>query len=265
MTITPRDPSLSVELYQQRRHRLSQHIEQQRQQIKPQTDTDGVQRFVANNQWRELCLSLWDRWQLDYRAGCSLPDLIAEFHQLLGCLQQWQQASQSLRQQLQQEFPKRIIDIEASVLDFSQPEDYRAGLGWLSVALLLRDGVSVRQLIAAQASNQGQDALYELLLSAYLDDASDVDDCLHPDLGYDLLAELFFEPDPKLCQSLLGQYLDELDDSHYSWEAAAVCYLLDLPDPQPSAPFPQELLHYGRQLRELNQWTQRDPQDEDAG
>lgn len=254
-----RDPRLNADAYPQQRQRLERDLARQLALLQ-QPVADGVRLFVQSNQRRELCLSYWDLWQLDYRGGRPWPELTRDFAQLITQLVAWHQSSQALRQQLQQEFPKRPIDLDASPLDFSQLDDYRTALALLSVGLVLRDAYSVRQLIELFASNRDQDELYELLISAYVDEAEELDGCLHPTPDHELLVELFFEPEPAQCQQYLQQYLSSIDPE-FGWEVAAVCYLLDFNDqPLHAIPhYPADLVRYGQQLRDTDQWTSQDP------
>lgn len=182
----------------------------------------------------------------------------------------------------QKKFTDREVIVDISPVDFDNQIDYEDAMQLLSVALMLRDSASVQRIIKAMDSNRYCDALYENLISGYVDDPQeDFEELMHDKPPYGLLVDMFFEESDAKTLKLLEKYLknwyknqdgarwfdghlDVVDDSaayygYWAFEAGVVAYILGLDDSSiDHMVYPIDLVAYGKKLREEDRWTSPD-------
>lgn len=215
-------------------------------------------------------------WMLDYTAGADLDHLAREFASIVEEFCRWNELNIPYRLYLKEKFKDRG-DTELTIcsVDFFNQIEYENALQLLSIAILIRDGRSIKRIIAAMASNRYRDALYEQLIVDFVPDPQDdMDEVIFAE-PYATLVEAYFQQDPTESIRLIKHYLKawyryqdgarwydghkkiQNDESFYygywAFEAGATSYLLDIDDSGiDHMVYPKDLVAYGRQLREKN-------------
>lgn len=223
-------------------------------------------------------------WMLDYTAGVDLDVLAPQLTGIVDEFVRWNDANIPYRQYLKDKYAEEdkqqgvTTHLEICAVDFDNQIVYENALQLLSVAIMLRDSRSARRIVKAMVFNRYADALYEQLISTYVDDPQeDMREVLH-DEPYSTLVEAYFEDDDAKAVALVKDYLKnwykhqdgarwynahlkiENDRSFYygywAFEAGATCYLLDLDDRTiDHMVYPKDLVAYGRKLRAEDRWT----------
>ena len=223
-------------------------------------------------------------WMLDYTAGVDLEVLAPQLAGIVDEFVRWNDANVPYRQYLKDKYAEEdkqqgvTTHLEICAVDFDNQIWYEDALQLVSVAILLRDSRSARRIVKAMVFNRYADALYEQLISTYVDDPQEeMKEVLH-DEPYSTLVGAYFEDDDAKAVALVKDYLKnwykhqdgarwynahlkiEDDRSFYygywAFEAGATCYLLDLDDSTiDHMVYPKDLVAYGRKLRAEDRWT----------
>ncbi len=222
--------------------------------------------------------ALWI-WMLDYTAGVPIEELAPRISGIVDAFEVWNEVDQNLQKEAALEFPEYGPYEYQAAPDFSILFDYENTVQLLSIAILLRDRRSLQRMIHILRSHRGEDGLFEELIGGYIEDEMTLSSCVLGD-PYDILLQVFYEPDEQKTLDLLQQYLKQWYpamkdhprwyDEHlkinkqgyagyygyWAFEAAAVVYLLDLDDSQINhLVYPKDLLGYARRLREEDRYT----------
>jgi hypothetical protein len=220
-------------------------------------------------------------WMLDYTAGGDLDELALRFAEVVDLFVEWFEVQKARNQLKLQKNPDIGIDPEAAAVDFYNQLEYQDTLQLVSIALLLRDQISILRIIDCLKFYRGEDVLLEQLILDYVPDPSDTDELFHYE-PYHLLADLFFEDEEDEAEpiSYLQQYLKEwyphmegarwydahrqiVDDNapyygYWAFEAGATACLLDLDDSQiDHMVYPKDLVAYAKKLRAEDRYTSK--------
>ncbi|MFS8930533.1 conserved hypothetical protein [Cupriavidus taiwanensis] len=261
-------------LYENVRARLIEGIEacKDNVRLKQNHPHPGYLRDAQGGLYEEM---FW-LWMLDYTAGADLDHLAREFASIVEEFCRWNELNIPYRLYLKEKFKDRG-DTELTIcsVDFFNQIEYENALQLLSIAILIRDGRSIKRIIAAMASNRYRDALYEQLIVDFVPDPQDdMDEVIFAE-PYATLVEAYFQQDPTESIRLIKHYLKawyryqdgarwydghkkiQNDESFYygywAFEAGATSYLLDIDDSGiDHMVYPKDLVAYGRQLREKN-------------
>lgn len=218
-------------------------------------------------------------WMLDYTAGKDLDALADQFAPIVDEFVRWNELNVPYRLFLKEKFKDRgDTDLTICAVDFDNMVEYERALQFLSVAILIRDGRSIKRIIAAMASNRHGDALYEQLILDYVNDPDeDIEEVLF-DEPYSTLVEAYFQESREAAVPHIQFYLKKWyryqdgarwydahkkiqeDESFYygywAFEAAATCFLLGIDDSKiDDMVYPKDLVAYGRKLREEGRVT----------
>lgn len=223
-------------------------------------------------------------WMLDYTAGVDLDTLAPQLAGIVDEFVRWNDANVPYRKYLKEKYAEEdkqqgiTTRLDVSAVDFDNQIWYEDALQLLSVAILLRDARSVKRIVKAMVFNRYADALYEQLISDFVDDPQeDMQVVLH-DAPYSTLVEAYFEDDDAKAVALVKNYLKnwykhqdgarwynahlkiEDDRSFYygywAFEAGATCFLLDLDDSTiDHMVYPKDLVAYARKLQADGRWT----------
>jgi len=222
--------------------------------------------------------TLW-LWMLDYTAGVDLDALAPRLTEIVDLFVEWHHVYKAYAKRLETEFGKKLHPDPAAPT-FINLLDYEDTLQLLSIAIMLRDQISVRRIINCLTFYRGTDALFESLIAGYVNDAIDTDELFHEE-PYQLLLDVYYEEDEGITLDRLQQYLKTwyphmegarwydahrniVDDNaayygYWAFEAGATAYLLDLDDSQiDHMIYPKDLVAYGRKLREEDRYTSRE-------
>jgi hypothetical protein len=221
-------------------------------------------------------------WMLDYTGGISIEDLAPCLKEVVDEFVVWHEVNIPYRQSLKEEFKDRDVQIDVSPVDFVRNQiDYEDALQLVSVALMLRDAVSVKRIIAAMHSVHGFDELYDSLVSGYMPEGTPQSGELQHEQPYRLLMNCWYEQDEQKTIDLVKAYCkawykaqdgSRWHDGHlkvhqdaapyygyWAFEAGAACYLLDIDDSSiDHMVYPKDLVAYARQLRAEGRWTSDD-------
>ena len=228
---------------------------------------------------RAVYQEMFRLWMLEYTAGESLDELASNLTKIVDEFVRWNELNVAYRLFLQKEFKDHgDTDLTVCAVDFDNQTEYENALQLLGVAIMVRDGRSIKRIIAAMASNRRQDALYEQLIFDYVNDPlEDIEDVLH-EKPYATLLDAYFQEDKETAALSVQSYLKQWyryqdgarwydghkkiqeDESFYygywAFEAGATCYLLDIDDSTiDHMVYPKDLVAYGRKLREENRVT----------
>jgi hypothetical protein len=130
-------------------------------------------------------------WMLEYTAGMDLDTLARQFAPIVDEFVRWNELNVPYRLFLKEKFKEQgDTDLTVCAVDFDNMVEYERALQLISVAILIRDGRSIKRLIAAMASNRHLDALYEQLVFDYVGDPDE-----------DIEAVLFGEPYATLIEA----------------------------------------------------------------
>ncbi|CAJ0887008.1 hypothetical protein R20233_03203 [Ralstonia sp. LMG 32965] len=218
-------------------------------------------------------------WMLEYTAGKDLDTLAHQFSPIVDEFVRWNELNVPYRLFLKEKFKERgETDLTVCAVDFDNMVEYERALQLVSVAILIRDGRSIRRIAAAMASNRHLDALYEQLVFDYVGDPDEDIETVLFEEPYATLVEAYFQEDRAAAiphiQSYLKQWYRYQDgarwyDAHkkiqedesfyygyWAFEAGATCYLLDIDDSTiDHMVYPKDLVAYGRKLREEDRVT----------
>ncbi|MFB9290308.1 PoNe immunity protein domain-containing protein [Pseudoduganella plicata] len=230
---------------------------------------------------------LW-LWLLEYTAGAPIEEISRAFVDVVADFVNWNESFQAFAISLSAEFPEDGPYEYAAAPDFENLADYQATLQLLSIAILLRDRMSVNCIISILRSHVGTDALFDELIEICGTRDSTVNECI---LGepYDTLVSALWQEDDIHIAKYVSSYLTawypamsahprwynghlRLSDNGYApyygywaFEAAAVMFLLDVDDDGiDNIVYPDDLVSYakisrirereigGKQSREVN-------------
>ncbi len=226
-----------------------------------------------------LYKNMFRKWMLEYTAGEDISELATQFKPIVDEFVHWNELSVPYRIYLRDKYEDRgETDLTVCSVDFDNQIEYENTLQLLSIAILIRDGHSIKRIISAMDSNRYSDALYEQLIVDFVNDPQDdMDEVIH-ERPYAKLVEAYFQESADATiphvQSYLKQWYRYQDgarwfDAHkkiqddyafyygyWAFEAAATCYLLDIDDSSiEHMVYPKDLVAYARKLREENRVT----------
>ena len=216
-------------------------------------------------------------WMLDYTAGVEISELANCFCDVVDEFVAWHDASVPFWQMLNDEKPERKLDINDSPVDFDNQTWYQDTLQFISVAILLRDNISIKRIINSLHSHRNRDNLYEQLIENYVDDPLSFKDLDH-EKPYRYLNDAYYEIDAQKTIELIQKYLKNwyrnqngarwYNKHHFinndyapyygywAFEAGATCFLLEIDDSEiTNFYYPKDLVEYGRQLRKEGKFT----------
>lgn len=223
-------------------------------------------------------------WMLDYTAGTALEELASRLPSIVDAFETWNEMDQLFQQKAAEDFPEYGPYEYSGAPDFSVLSDYEDTLQLLSIAILLRDRLSIKRIIHTLRSHRGIDGLFEQLVGGYVDDEQSLESCV---LGqpYDILLQAFYEEYENAALKIVKEYLNQWYpamqyhprwyDGHlrireqgyapyygyWAFEAGATVYLLDLDDSElEHLVYPKDLVAYGRKLREEGRHSGEDPE-----
>jgi hypothetical protein len=218
-------------------------------------------------------------WMLDYTAGTAIEQLAPRLTSIVDAFETWNEMDQIFQDNAAEEFPEYGAYQYSAAPDFAVLSDYEDTLQLLSIAILLRDRLSIKRIIHTLRSHRGIDGLFEQLVGGYVDDEQSLASCV---LGspYDTLLQAFFQDDENAALASVKKYLKQWYpamkdhprwyDGHlrireqgyapyygyWAFEAGATVYLLDLDDSQVQhLVYPKDLVAYGRKMRDENRHT----------
>lgn len=114
---------------------------------------------------RAVYQEMFRLWMLEYTAGENLDEQAKKLAKIVDAFVHWNELNVPYRLFLQKEFRDHgDTDLTVCAVDFDNQTEYENALQLLSVAIMIRDGRSIKRIIAAMASNRRQDALYEQLI-----------------------------------------------------------------------------------------------------
>ncbi|RAS08765.1 uncharacterized protein DUF1910 [Cupriavidus alkaliphilus] len=270
-----RQKFLYPSLYKNVRKDLVESIEISRDSVKHR---DLSPRYRVNAQASVYLNTFW-LWMLEYTAGRDLDELASSFSSVAKEFVTWNELNIPYRIFLSERFKDRgETDLTICAVDFDNRIEYQNALQLISVAILLRDGASVRRIISAMESNRHTDALYEQLIVDYVEDShEDMDEAIFED-PYGKLVSAYFQENLNAAIDPVQGYLKNWyrfqdgarwydahkkiqEDSafyygYWAFEAGATCYLLDIDDDNINhAVYPKDLVAYGKKLRDENRAT----------
>ncbi|MGD7187617.1 hypothetical protein GO283_01657 [Ralstonia solanacearum] len=218
-------------------------------------------------------------WMLDYTSGKNLDELAAQFSRIVDEFVRWNELNVPYRLYLKEKYKDRgYTELTICSVDFRNQVEYENALQLLSIAILIRDGRSIKRIIAAMTSNRYRDGLYEQLVYDFVNDPrDDMDEVLH-ERPYAVLLRAYFQESADGAiphvESYLKQWYRYQDgarwyDAHkkiqndeafyygyWAFEAAATCYLLDIDDSGiDHMVYPKDLVAYARRLRDEGRVT----------
>ncbi|WP_116298082.1 PoNe immunity protein domain-containing protein [Cupriavidus taiwanensis] len=230
-------------------------------------------RYRVNAQASVYLNTFW-LWTLEYTAGRSLDELAKSFSSVVKEFVIWNELNIPYRRFLSERFKDRgETDLTICAVDFDNRIEYQNALQLISIAILLRDEVSVNRIISAMGSNRHVDALYEQLIADYVQDSrGDMDEVIF-DEPYGTLVSAYFQEDLSAASAPIQRYLKNWYryqegarwyDAHkrikedcafyygyWAFEAGATCYLLDIDDTDiVHSVYPKDLVFYGKRLRD---------------
>ncbi|SOZ20193.1 hypothetical protein CBM2609_B70343 [Cupriavidus taiwanensis] len=153
-----RQKFLYSDLYKNVRKDLIESVEICAQSIKHH---ELPPRYRVNAQASVYLNTFW-LWTLEYTAGRSLDELAKSFSSVVKEFVIWNELNIPYRRFLSERFKDRgETDLTICAVDFDNRIEYQNALQLISIAILLRDEVSVNRIISAMGSNRHVDALYE--------------------------------------------------------------------------------------------------------
>ena len=218
-------------------------------------------------------------WMLEYTAGKDLDKLARQFALVVDEFVRWNELNVPYRLFLREKFKDQgDTDLTICAVDFSDRVEYENALQLFSIAVLIRDGHSIKRIIAAMESNRYRDGLYEQLIYEYVTNPHEDTDVAQFEKPYSALLEAYFLESAEAAIPRLQDYLKQWyryqdgarwydahkkiqDDEafyygYWAFEAGATCYLLDIDDSSiDHMVYPKDLVAYGRKLREENRVT----------
>lgn len=228
---------------------------------------------------RSVYQEMFRLWMLEYTAGGDLDELANEFKPVVDQFVHWNELNVPYRIFLQEEYKDHgDTDLTVCAVNFDNQIEYENALQLLSVAIMIRDGRSIKRIIASMSSNRRQDALYEQLILDYVNDPQELmEESLH-EKPYATLLEAYFQEDNNAATASVQAYLKQWYryqdgarwyDAHkkirndyafyygyWAFEAGATCYLLDIDDSSiDHMVYPKDLVAYARKLRKENRVT----------
>lgn len=218
-------------------------------------------------------------WMSEYTAGEDLDTLAQSFSSVVDEFVRWNELNVPFRLYLKEKYKEEgDTDLRVCAVDFNNQIEYENALQLISIAIMIRDGQSIKRIIAAMYSNRYLDALYEQLILDYVNDPQeDMEEVLF-EKPYATLIEAYFQETHEAAiphvQSYLKQWYRYQDgarwyDAHkkiqedtafyygyWAFEAGATCFLLGLDDSTiDHMVYPKDLVAYGRKLREEDRVT----------
>ncbi|WP_265920856.1 PoNe immunity protein domain-containing protein [Cupriavidus nantongensis] len=233
--------------------------------------------YLVNTQASVFSHKLW-LWMLEYTAGEEIDVLANAFGSVVDDFARWNELNIPFRISLRERFKDRETDLTVSAVDFNNRVDYQEALQLISIAILLRDGRSIKRIIASMAGNRYEDGLYEQLIADYVRDPQDGMEEVLFDNPYAILVEPYFQEDKNVGADLIREYIKKWyrfqdgarwydahkkieDDKafyygYWAFEAAATSYLLDINDDSiDHIVYPKDLVNYARKMRQEGRFT----------
>ncbi|WP_265920853.1 PoNe immunity protein domain-containing protein [Cupriavidus nantongensis] len=232
-------------------------------------------RYRVSTQSSVYLNTFW-LWMLEYTAGRDLDELARSFSSVVREFVIWNELNIPYRRFLSERFKNRgETDLTICAVDFDNRIEYQNALQLVSVGILLRDEVSVGQIVSAMDSNRHADALYEQLIVDYLKHPrDDMDEAIFAK-PYGTLVSAYFQENPSASLDAVQSYLKNWYryqagarwyDAHkriqehcafyygyWAFEAGATAYLLDLDDSGINhRMYPKDLVAYAKRLRDAN-------------
>ncbi|MFZ6648915.1 PoNe immunity protein domain-containing protein [Undibacterium sp. TJN25] len=248
-----------------------------------QIQTPGTEAYSVS--YAMLYLeSLWS-WMLDYTAGCAIEGLAPRLSTIVDAFEAWNEAHQLWLKAVRQKFPEDGPYEYRAAPDFSSTADYEDTMQLLGIAVLLRDVRSIGRIVQVMRSHRGEDALFEQLIGAYVEDPIDIETCI---LGkpYTYLLNSYYSDSDDSSLEEIGKYLKNWYpamkdhprwyDGHlraskeghapyygyWAFEAGATVYLLNINDSLiDHLVYPKDLVAYGKSLREQDRYTSQGQSD----
>ncbi|SPA56490.1 PoNe immunity protein domain-containing protein [Cupriavidus taiwanensis] len=268
----PRQQFLYSELYKNVRKDLVESIaicldSIQHEKLSPRYRVSAQASVYLNTFWL---------WMLEYTAGRDLDELARSFSGVVREFVIWNEVNIPYRRFLSERFKNRgETDLTICAVDFDNRIEYQNALQLVSVGILLRDEVSVGQIISAMESNRHADALYEQLIVDYLKHPRDDMDEVIFVKPYGILASAYFQENSTSSLDAVQSYLRNWYryqagarwyDAHkriqehcafyygyWAFEAGATTYLLGLDDSGINhRMYPKDLVAYAKRLRDAN-------------
>lgn len=115
---------------------------------------------------------------LDYTAGEPIDALAPRIAGIVDKFEEWNEADQFYQKDAAPEFPDHGPYEYNVAPDFSILAHYENTLQLPGIAILLCDQQSVLRISHVLRSHRGQDALFEQLIGAYVEDKQDLDTCI---------------------------------------------------------------------------------------